>query len=72
MSRNHVADVITGAKCDFWPSGAWKTPSDSPKWDNEQYITVFVAVRRACAAVGATDAQRWAIVEAARQKELAA
>lgn len=59
-----VVDVLTGAPCDFWPRGNWKLPSDSPKWSNEQELAICVAVRRACAAIGASEAQRWRMVEA--------
>lgn len=69
MNR-HFTAVVTGSPCSFWPRGEWKTAADAPEWDAEQYIAVFVAVRRACAAIGATDAQRWMIVEA-KLRELA-
>lgn len=46
----------------FWPTGAKWSPTD---YDNEQELSVFVAVRNALRMQGATDAQRWQMVEAA-------
>jgi len=57
-------EVVTGAPCDFWPANGWRQATDSPQWDNEQQIAVFVAVQRAASMIGATAEQRWKIVAA--------
>jgi len=67
----HWYDVITGADCDFWPTKQWSKASESPKWDAEQHIAMFVAVQSACRMIGATDAQRWERVMA-QLRDLAA
>lgn len=46
---------------DFWMTGPdWRT--DAPKWDAEQYLSVFYAVQVALQNPG-TDAERWAVLE---------
>ena len=42
----------------FWCGGY----RDAPRWDNEQELGVFAAVRTACSMPGATDAERWQCV----------
>jgi len=61
-------DVMTGRNCDFWPTNEWRTASDAPKWDAEQYIPIFNAVKLAASLV-ATDEKRWAIVQRALSLE---
>lgn len=58
--RDLVAEVLTGdARSPFWRLVGPYTE----RYDVEQYVEVFAAVRRACALIGATPAERWAVVE---------
>ncbi len=50
--------VLTGEARDFW------APNTRLGYDNEQQLPIFAAVHRATSMPGATDAQRWKIVEA--------
>jgi hypothetical protein len=47
---------------DFWPTNGWAKPGDGPRWDDEQYFSIFAAVQRACQHKGSA-AERWQIVE---------
>jgi hypothetical protein len=66
--RAAFQEVWTGAG-PFWPTGEWTREAESPQWDNEQWMSVFVALRRACAGIGLTDAERWEIVATALARE---
>lgn len=60
-----VNDVITGAARDFWDLEL--PPED--QFDCEQWRPIYDAVWRATKLVGATGAERWAIVERAIVEE---
>lgn len=57
--RDLVGEVLAGdATSPFWQPTNWASG-----YCNEQELEVFLAVRRACALIGATPAQRWGVVE---------
>jgi hypothetical protein len=49
----------------YWPTNGWATACDGPRFDNEQYIPVMVAVQKAIARPDLEDADRWNIVKLA-------
>jgi hypothetical protein len=61
--------VMQGEPCAFWPENEWRTTLDSPLWDDEQQLRLFVAIQTACRLVGASDIDRWCVVEQALRAE---
>jgi hypothetical protein len=61
VRNTRVHETLKG-EGDFWARNGWERAGDGPKYDNEQYMDVFVAVQRACQFIG-SPADRWAIVE---------
>jgi len=60
-------DAYTDAQLgrgDYWPRNSWRSASDAPKWDAEQFIDIVLAAQLAKALVGATDAERWRVFNA--------
>jgi hypothetical protein len=61
VRNTRVNETLQGIG-DFWPVNGWAKPGDGPRWDDEQYFSIFAAVQRACQFIG-SPADRWAIVE---------
>ena len=55
--------VLEGKDCEFYPTNEWRTARDSPEWDDEQQVRLFNAIKLAASLVGATDAERYAVIE---------
>jgi len=66
---NAYLDVMEGRDCAFWATDSWATAADAPRFDDEQYIPLFVAVKTAASLVGATAEDRWHVVADALRKE---
>ena len=49
---------------EFWPTNGWAKATDSPKWDAEQIVPVFVAVQAAMACKGSAEDRLRIIVAA--------
>jgi hypothetical protein len=66
---NAYLDVMEGRDCDFWPRGNWQVATDAPRFDGEQYVPLFVAIKTAASLVAATPEDRWRVVADALRRE---
>ena len=66
---NAYLDVMEGRDCPFYATNNWRVATDAPRFDGEQYVPLFVAVKTAAALVGATAEDRWHVVAEALRRE---
>lgn len=70
-TREAAIEQVMGGLGEFWPTGDWTRATDAPRYDNEQHISLIVAVRDALKRWDWDDDTKWDHVARAVEAEAA-